>query len=88
MEALGADTLRSVLTVLRDRFDVGRDELPYRLESLYRILESDFEVYGAKTIGPEIARKFYDLLGLQFQAHDGYSLSDYVQAAKSKATQF
>jgi len=88
LEALGADALRSVLIILRDRFDVGRDELPYRLESLYSVLESDFQVYGAKTIGPEIARRFYDRLGLQFQVHDGFSLSDYVQAAKSKSAQF
>ena len=68
MEVLGVDGLRSVLTVLRDRYDVDRDELPYRVESFYKVLESDFEVYGAKTIGPEIARKFYAMLGLNFKS--------------------
>jgi len=84
VEALGADGFELTLRVLRDKYDVNRDELPYRIDSVYQVLEDKFNVYGPKTLGTEIARKFYASLGLEFQVHDGYALSDYVEAAKSK----
>jgi hypothetical protein len=84
VEVLGVDALHSIYTRLRDEHSVTRDELPYRIETLYNVLENSFEVFGAKTLGTVIAEKFYAALGLTFYNHDCYSLSDYVQYAKSK----
>ena len=58
--------------------------MPYRIETLYEVLENSFNVYGAKTIVSDIARKFYSALGLEFHVHDGYSLSDYLKQAKKE----
>ena len=51
---------------------------------MYKILETTFGVVGAKTVGTHIAKKFYAKLGITFYDHDGYSLLDYVEAAKTK----
>ena len=78
--------LNTVYDVLRTKYNVTRDELPYRTETLYQILERTFEVVGAKTIGTAIAKKFYTKLGFTFHKHDSYTLLDYVQDAKTKLT--
>ena len=83
-EFLGLSVLTALHEELRAKYDVGSDELPYRTETMYKILEDKFDVVGAKTIGPLIAERFYAKLGLDFHNHEGYSLLDYVQAAKSK----
>jgi len=83
VEVLGVRAFATITTTLREKYDVSRDELPYRSETLYRVLEENFEVFGAKTLGSVIARKLYASLGLDFENHDGYSLSDYAQTAKS-----
>jgi len=85
-EVLGAMALESIVKVLRDQYDVSRDELPYRSETLYRVLEENYDVFGAKTLGTVIARKLYSSLGLEFETHDGYSLTDYIEMAKSRLT--
>ena len=83
VEVLGARALEDVVKILRDKYDVSRDELPYRSETLYRVLEENYQVFGAKTLGAVIARKLFSSLGLEFETHDGYSLSDYIELAKS-----
>jgi len=83
-ELLGPRVLAALHEELRTKYDIGSDEIPYRTETIYRILESKFGVVGAKTIGPLMAERFYAKLGLGFHNHEGYSLLDYVQAAKSK----
>ena len=83
-ELLGPSVLAALHEELRTKYDVGSDEIPYRTETIYKILESKFDVVGAKTIGPLMAERFYAKLGLDFHNHEGYSLLDYVQAAKSK----
>ena len=84
VEVLGAEALESIVKILQEEYDVSRDELPYRSETLYRVLEEKYEVFGAKTLGTVIARKLYASLGLEFETHDGYSLTDYIELAKSR----
>ena len=82
-----AASLITLYDKLRDQYSITRDELPYRTETLYKVLEDVFGVFGAKTLGSVIARTLYGNQGLVFENHDGYSLSDYVEFAKSKFSQ-
>jgi len=84
VEVLGHRVLDTLYEVLRSKYGVTRDELPYRTETIYQILENTFAVRGAKTIGTHIAQKLYTKLGLTFHNHDGYTLLDYVEEAKAK----
>ena len=84
VELLGAVDLWALLQELSTKYDVSPEELPYQIETVYRVLETKFGVVGAKTIGPIVAEKFYAKLGLAFHEHEGYVLSDYVQDAKKR----
>jgi len=82
-ELLGLSILEALGSELRTKHDISSEELPYRLETAYDILENRFGVVGAETIGPTIAENLYGKLGLPFQNHDGYSLPQYIRTAKS-----
>ena len=84
VELFGSDVLASLYGILEKQYAITRDELPYRLDTLYKVLEDAFEVFGAKTLGSVIAQKLYAGRNLVFYNHDGYTLSDYVEFVKSK----
>jgi hypothetical protein len=73
--------------VLLERYDVVRDEVPYRLETGLKILTDAFGTRGAETIGRVIVRRFYQKLGLQFHESPGLELMDYIEIAKRKLDQ-
>jgi len=83
-ELLGRGVLESVYVILRVKYGVNRDELPYRLDSLYEILGNAFPILTVGTLGTHIALRFYTRLGMTFHEHEGYTLLDYVQTAKSE----
>ena len=87
VDVLGAASLITLYDELRGQYSITRDELPYRTETLYKVLEDAFGIFGAKTLGSVIARTLYVNQGLVFENHDGYSLPDYVEFAKSKFSQ-
>ena len=83
-EMLGVNVLPSLYAALEKRHAVTRDELPYRLETMYSVLENVFGFKGSRIIEKHIVRKFYHNLGLPFDTVDGYTLKDYVEAARKK----
>jgi len=85
IELLGTSVLNALYSSLEARYDVKRLELPYRTETMYQLLETDYGVFGAKTIAVTIAQKFYKKLGLVFHSHEGYTLPDYIEAAKRRS---
>jgi uncharacterized membrane protein len=84
VEVLGHAVLDALYHVLKTQHGITRDELPYRTETIYHILENAFGVRGARTVGTRIAERFYRNLGLSFYSHEGYTLLDYVEEAKTK----
>ena len=82
VQLVGHTVLDTVYVILRVKYDVRRDELPYRLDTLSQLLGNTFPVSMAGVIGIRIALKFYTRLGLTFHEHEGYTLLDYVQEAK------
>lgn len=83
-ELLGQNVLPSLYAALEKHYSISRDELPYRLETIYSILENVFGVRGSRTIEKHVARRFYKKLDLPFSEVDGYTLKDYVEAVKEK----
>ena len=81
-DVLGKTVLSDLFSTLTSKYDVSRDELPYRAETMYQVLETRYSVIGAKTVGTLIARRLYHRLGLTFYPNEGYSLPDYAKAAK------
>jgi len=83
VEVLGRKVFLALREGLETRFGVTSEELAYRTDTMYNMLEGTFGVVGAKTLGTHIAMKFYAKLGLHFERHDSYTLVDYVEAAKA-----
>ena len=84
VELLGRHVLDTVYVVLKVKYDVKRDELPYRLDTLYQLLGNTFPARPAGIIGTRIARKFYAKIGLSFNEQEGHTLLNYVEDAKAR----
>ena len=69
---------------LQTVYSISRDEIPYRLDTLYTTLEKIFGVRSSQTITKAIARKFYLKLGLEFTGNPSRTLLEYVDEAKMK----
>ena len=82
-EFLGNSIQEALESELKTKYDISSEELPYRMETVYEILETRFNVVGAETLGPTIAANLYGKLGLAFQNHEGYSLPEYIRTAQS-----
>jgi hypothetical protein len=81
-ELLGQKILDTLHDHLRTRHDISPEELPYRLDTLYDALEKVSGVFGAKTIGHQVAKNLYVGLGLHFVETENYTLHDYIEQAK------
>ena len=81
-EVLSPQVLDSLYVALKKRFDVGRDELPYRVETLYELLAEFFGVVGSRTLSRGIARRLFQKLDLEFKNLSEVGLEGYVEEAK------
>jgi hypothetical protein len=81
-EMVGSSVLSSLYDALEKYYSVTRDELPYRLETVYSVLEIVFGVKGAHTIEKRIIRRLYEILEFSFTNIVGYTLEDYVEAVR------
>lgn len=68
---------------LQNNHSISRDEIPYRLDTLFTTLEKIFGA-SAHTITKVIARTFYLKLGLEFTDNPSRTLLEYVDEAKMK----
>jgi len=64
------------------RLKTKREEIPNNLQAFHRVLFDLFD-QGAVILERRIARILYDQLGIEFLAHDGWSLMDYIEQAGS-----
>jgi len=86
-DLLGQAVLEALHQHLKELYDVIPDEIPYRLETLFEVLEYTFGVAATKTIGRAITRNFYAGIGLRFVDIENYGLQNYVEQAKKELSQ-
>ena len=82
LDISGTHLLSSFYGHLKDRYDITPDELPYRLETIYTVLDQVFGVKGARTIERHIAKHLCDELGMKFLDTPDCTLEMYVEKAK------
>ena len=63
---LGEKVLKALYDHLIQHYDITANEIPYRLDTLFTILESTFGVKGALTLSRVIAKRVYTKMGLRF----------------------
>lgn len=81
-EPLGSKVLEPVYNHLSEHFSVNRDELPYRLETMYAILDELFGVKGARMIERQIAKRLCAKFNIPFLDIPNWTLEMYVEKAK------
>ena len=81
---LGTAVLSALHTHLTENYRVLPEEIPYRLDTLFGVLENVLGVPSAKTIGWAIARDVYSRIGLRFTARENFTLKDYLEIAKKE----
>lgn len=79
---LGLGVLDALYKALRKSYDITRDELPYRLDTVFTVLESVFGAQGTSRIERSIARQLYQKLNLHYEAVPYHTLTDYIERAK------
>ena len=83
-ELFGVSILSSLHAAIEKLGTVNRDESLYRPETMHSVLEFVFGVKGAHTIEKRIVRRFYNTLALPFTNVIGFTLVDYVEAARKR----
>jgi hypothetical protein len=85
-ELLGVSVLDSLYAHLADAHNVIRDQLPYRLDATYALLEKVFGPKGARTISRSIIRRFYQKLNVEFKEDHDHPLEVYMKIAQRELT--
>jgi hypothetical protein len=80
----GQGVRETLYRILNEKHSVTIDELPYRIETVWDVLEHGLGYVGSRTVGRSIAKLFYSKLGLRFVVMPGWRLQDYVEDAKKK----
>ena len=83
-ELLSPQVLEAFYDALLVQYDVTRDELPYRLQTAYKLLTETFGRRGTDTISRTIARRLYEKFDLEFDSSNGLNLMEYIEVAKKK----
>jgi hypothetical protein len=78
---LGPKVLDTLYDALKQHYSIESDEAPYRLDTLFSVLENTFGFQGSRTISRAIARRVY---GLKFRELPNYRLQDYLDLAKKE----
>jgi hypothetical protein len=81
---LGPQVLKAIYDSLKEHHDISGQEIPYRLETLFKTLEGTFGYQGTLTLGRVIAKRVYARMGLEFKELPDYKLQDYLDQAKKQ----
>jgi hypothetical protein len=81
---LGPQVLDTLYDALKQHYSIESDEAPYRLDTLFSVLENTFGFQGSRTISRAIARRVYVKMGLKFRELPNYRLQDYLDLAKKE----
>jgi hypothetical protein len=78
------EVVDALYTHLQATYSISKDEVPYRLDIMFSILEKTLGLPSSKTISKAIARKLYSKLALSFSDNPGRTLLESVEVAKIK----
>ena len=82
--ALGSTVLNALYATLLKDYDIARDQLPYRLDTVFMVIREIFGLQGAATLGRAVMRRLYRKLNLEFDEDAHYPLDVHIYVAKRK----
>lgn len=80
-EILGASVTSAFWYHYQAFLGISREEMPYRLETLFQTLKGTFGI-GGETLGRSIVRKLYSKAGVPLNYVPDRPLADYVEELK------
>ena len=80
-EVLGARVTSAFWHHYQGFLGITREEMPYRLETLFATLKGEFGV-GGQTLGRVIVRKLYAKANVPLEIKPDHALADYVEELK------
>ncbi len=83
----GEQVLKAVYDSLLEHHGITSDEIPYRLDTLFKTIEDTVGTKNAFTLSRMIAKGVYARMGLHFSEIQGYTLQDYMEQLKKQLTQ-
>lgn len=82
-ELFSPNVLSALYTNLKEHYDVTKDELPYRLETMYSVLDSVFGWKEARTVERQIAKHLSEEFNIHFLDTPDCTLPMYIEKAKA-----
>jgi hypothetical protein len=85
---LGPEVREALVKILKDRYDVSPDEVPYRLETVFQVLHDELGEPGVQTVQMVTAKRLFEKFGLAYTYLDNFTLQDHVKQAKEVLASF
>jgi len=82
--ALGRNVAATMFDQLYEHYDLTLENIPYRLDIFFSILEDAFGYKISRVMSRVIARKLYAQLSLEFIEKPEKGLLEYIDEAKKK----
>ena len=79
---LGEKVLATLYQHFAEHYDITREEIPYRLETLYTALDQTFGFKAARTLEHHIAKRLSNEISIPLPESSDYTLQTYLQKAK------
>jgi proline racemase len=83
-ERFGREVLRSFYIALKKEYDITRDEIPYRVETVNKMLGDVFGIRELTTISKSIGYRLGEKLDVKLEEVDGLQLMDYIKLTKRR----
>jgi hypothetical protein len=84
-EILGERVLTTLYQHFAEHYDITREEIPYRLDSLYTALDQTFGFKAARTLEHRIAKHLFSEFGVPLPTKLDYPLETYLDKIKKIA---
>ena len=81
-ELLGEKVLATLYQHFAEHYDITREEIPYRLDTLYTALDQTFGFKAARTLEHHIAKRLSNEISIPLPESSDYTLQTYLQKAK------
>ena len=84
MNLLGSRAREAIYDYMERNYSVARNEIPERLDDLFKLFEGYFGVKSKNVIGRVIARNVYSKLDWEFESIPNFEFGDYLESIRTR----
>ena len=83
-DLLGSRAREAIYDYMERNYSVARNEIPERLDDLFKLFEGYFGVKSKNVIGRVIARNVYSKLDWEFESIPNFEFGDYLEIIRTR----